>query len=61
MRLEKATTERPDLIILDLMLPEMDGWKFAKNLRLQQIRLRFFMLTAKDDEFDKVLGLELRG
>ncbi|MGG2095152.1 response regulator transcription factor [Bacillus sp. S13(2024)] len=57
--LNKAQTERPDLIILDLMLPKMDGMEVCKELRLQRIMTPILMLTAKDDEFDKVLGLEL--
>ncbi|EOA3903665.1 winged helix-turn-helix domain-containing protein [Bacillus cytotoxicus] len=56
---QKATTERPDLIILDLMLPKMDGMEVCKELRLQRVMTPILMLTAKDDEFDKVLGLEL--
>ncbi|EJR51110.1 alkaline phosphatase synthesis transcriptional regulatory protein phoP [Bacillus cereus VD107] len=59
MALQKATTERPDLIILDLMLPKMDGMEVCKELRLQRVMTPILMLTAKDDEFDKVLGLEL--
>ncbi|PEY34360.1 DNA-binding response regulator [Bacillus cereus] len=57
--LQKAITERPDLIILDLMLPKMDGMEVCKELRLQRVMTPILMLTAKDDEFDKVLGLEL--
>ncbi|YAR62956.1 winged helix-turn-helix domain-containing protein [Bacillus cytotoxicus] len=56
---QKATTERPDLIILDLMLPKMDGMEVCKELRLRRVMTPILMLTAKDDEFDKVLGLEL--
>ena len=55
----KATEENPDLIILDLMLPKMDGMEVCKELRLRRIMTPILMLTAKDDEFDKVLGLEL--
>jgi len=51
--------KNPDLIILDLMLPKMDGMEVCKALRLQKINTPIIMLTAKDDEFDKVLGLEL--
>ncbi|WP_019415951.1 response regulator transcription factor [Paenisporosarcina sp. TG20] len=55
-----AVLERkPDLIVLDLMLPKMDGMEVCKALRLQKINTPIIMLTAKDDEFDKVLGLEL--
>jgi len=57
--LEKAESEVPNLIILDLMLPEMDGLEVCKELRLRKLNIPILMLTAKDDEFDKVLGLEL--
>jgi two-component system, OmpR family, alkaline phosphatase synthesis response regulator PhoP len=55
----KAKAEEPDLMILDLMLPGMDGMEVCKQLRQQKISIPILMLTAKDDEFDKVLGLEL--
>lgn len=51
--------EKPELIILDLMLPEMDGLEVCKQLRQRKIYTPILMLTAKDAEFDKVLGLEL--
>ncbi|GGM26702.1 DNA-binding response regulator [Paraliobacillus quinghaiensis] len=57
--LEKAVTDSFDLIILDLMLPGMEGTEVCKQLRQKQIDTPILMLTAKDDEFDKVLGLEL--
>lgn len=57
--LEKAESEGPNLIILDLMLPEMDGIEVCKELRQRKLNIPILMLTAKDDEFDKVLGLEL--
>ncbi len=55
----KALMERPDLIVLDLMLPKLDGIEVCKQLRQQKLETPILMLTAKDDEFDKVLGLEL--
>ena len=55
----RALTEEPDLIVLDLMLPKMDGLEVCKQLRQQKNFTPILMLTAKDDEFDKVLGLEL--
>lgn len=57
--MQKAIREQPDLMILDLMLPKMDGIEVCKQLRQQKMMLPILMLTAKDDEFDKVLGLEL--
>ncbi|WP_071460350.1 response regulator transcription factor [Bacillus massilinigeriensis] len=54
-----AVSENPDLIILDLMLPKLDGIEVCKELRQQKVMTPILMLTAKDDEFDKVLGLEL--
>lgn len=55
----KAITENPNLIVLDLMLPKLDGIEVCKQLRQKKIETPILMLTAKDDEFDKVLGLEL--
>lgn len=57
--LQKATDEKPELIVLDLMLPKKDGMEVCKELRLQRNTTPIIMVTAKDDEFDKVLGLEL--
>lgn len=54
-----AISENPDLIILDLMLPKLDGIDVCKQLRQQKVSTPILMLTAKDEEFDKVLGLEL--
>lgn len=56
---ELAISEMPDLILLDLMLPKLDGLDVCKQLRQKQVMTPIIMLTAKDDEFDKVLGLEL--
>lgn len=47
-----------DLIILDLMLPHIDGLEVCRRLRMQQINTPILMLTAKSEEIDKVLGLE---
>jgi len=54
-----AMEEQPDVILLDWMLPKMDGMEVCKKLRLQGIHIPIIMLTAKGEEFDKVLGLEL--
>jgi DNA-binding response OmpR family regulator len=51
--------EQPvDLVVLDVMLPKIDGLEVCKRLRSQS-SVPIIMLTARDDEFDKVLGLEL--
>ncbi|MBM7605660.1 two-component system alkaline phosphatase synthesis response regulator PhoP [Metabacillus crassostreae] len=57
--LQMCMKEDPDLLVLDLMLPKMDGIEVCKQLRQRKIMVPILMLTAKDDEFDKVLGLEL--
>jgi len=57
--LEKALDLELDIIILDLMLPELDGLEICKELRRRNIGTPIIMLTAKSQEFDKVLGLEL--
>ena len=49
----------PDFIVLDLMLPELGGMEVCKILRQEKNSTPILMLTAKDEEFDKVLGLEL--
>jgi DNA-binding response OmpR family regulator len=57
--LRKAIEEAPDLIILDIMLPEMDGLEVCRKLRQKNINIPVIMLTAKGGEIDKVVGLEL--
>lgn len=57
--LEIATTQKFDFIILDLMLPGIDGMEVTKKLRQAQIQTPIMILTAKDSETDKILGLEL--
>ena len=53
-----ASTERPDLLLLDIMLPRKDGFDVCRQIRLTE-NVPIIMLTAKDTELDKVLGLEL--
>jgi len=57
--LELARELKPDLLILDLMLPSMDGYEICRRIRKEGIVSPVLMLTVKDDEVDKVLGLEL--
>ncbi len=56
--LEAARRMRPDLIVLDIMLPEMDGFEVARILR-KEMTTSILMLTARDDEIDRVVGLEV--
>ena len=56
---EQAKELRPDLVILDVMLPLMDGFEVCKKIRKEGITSPVMMLTVKDEEVDKVLGLEL--
>jgi DNA-binding response OmpR family regulator len=56
---ELAAKARPDAVVLDLMLPKMDGLAVCKELRLKAPQMPILMLTAKDDVVDKVLGLEM--
>ncbi|MRG87675.1 response regulator transcription factor [Salinibacillus xinjiangensis] len=57
--LKLAENEPYDLIVLDVMLPKLDGLEVCKLLRQKMIEVPILMLTAKDEEFDKVFGLEI--
>ncbi|AGU83159.1 response regulator YycF [Streptococcus anginosus] len=56
--LEMFEAERPDILILDLMLPELDGLEVARTIR-KTSNVPIIVLSAKDSEFDKVIGLEI--
>jgi two-component system OmpR family response regulator len=58
--LEAVPRERPDLVILDILMPELDGTEVCRRLR-QGAAVPIIFLSSKDDEFDRVLGLELGG
>ena len=57
--LEKARTVNPDLILLDVMLPKMIGFDVCKQLRAEGNNVPVIILTAREEEADKVLGLEI--
>jgi two-component system response regulator ResD len=58
--IEMATSQRPDLVLLDLMLPGLDGLEVMRRLReLDRDRIAVILLTAKGDESDRVIGLRL--
>ncbi len=56
--LEAARRAHPDLVLLDIMLPGMDGYEVCRLLR-QEMNVPILMLTARDDEIDRVIGLEV--
>ena len=57
--LDKAVSENPDLILLDVMLPQMNGFDVCRALRSQGSNVPVIILTAREEEADKVLGLEI--
>jgi len=59
--LEMIARQPPALLVLDLMLPEVDGWEVCRRLRSGKIApdLPIIMLTARDDDVDKIVGLEM--
>jgi DNA-binding response OmpR family regulator len=54
-----AREKKPDLVILDLMLPKMGGFEICRKLRAEKFTAPILMLTARGDETDRVLGLDL--
>jgi len=57
--LERALSESPDLVILDVMMPRLNGLEVCKQLKAKRPGLPIIMLTARGQEVDKVVGLEL--
>ncbi len=57
--LKKALAEKPDLVVLDLMLPKMSGLDVCRNLRKSSFDAPVLMLTARGQEIDKIIGLEV--
>ena len=57
--LEAVTKHHPALIVLDVMLPKLDGFEVCRTLRAKGDQTPIIMLTARDEDIDKILGLEL--
>ena len=57
--LEAVRTQHPDLVVLDVMLPLVDGFEVCRRLRAEDNPVPIIMVTARDDDIDKILGLEL--
>lgn len=54
-----AWEEHPDLVILDIMLPKMNGYEICKEIRRRKIDVPVLILSAKNTEIDKIMGLDL--
>src|SRR5215475_15556534 len=57
--LEQALKNSPDLVVLDVMMPKMSGLEVCKQLKAKRPSIPIIMLTARGQEVDKVVGLEL--
>jgi DNA-binding response OmpR family regulator len=57
--LETVASARPALIVLDVMLPKLDGFEVCRQLRAKDDPVAILMLTARDEDIDKILGLEM--
>jgi two-component system, OmpR family, alkaline phosphatase synthesis response regulator PhoP len=57
--LELAIDKKPDVIILDVMLPTMSGFEICKTLKRNEIEIPIIIVSAKDQEIDKIMGLDL--
>lgn len=59
--LEKARSEKPDLILLDLMMPEMDGWEVYRQLKNDEElkNIPVIIVTARSQNIDRILGLHI--
>jgi Response regulators consisting of a CheY-like receiver domain and a winged-helix DNA-binding domain len=57
--LDFIDNERPDAILLDIMMPDMNGWETFHKIKEKEPRLPVAMLTVKSQEFDKMLGLHV--
>jgi DNA-binding response OmpR family regulator len=57
--LERVDSLQPDLVVLDVMLPQVDGFEVCRRLRAEDNPVPIIMVTARDDDIDKILGLEL--
>jgi two-component system, OmpR family, alkaline phosphatase synthesis response regulator PhoP len=57
--LKKALEHKPDILLLDVMLPKMSGFDICRQVRKQGLTMPIILLTAKTQEIDKIMGLEL--
>jgi two-component system response regulator VicR len=57
--LKKLNEEKPDAVLLDIMMPDMDGWEVFKKIREKYKNLPVAMLTVRNQDIDKILGLHV--
>ena len=57
--LARVLEDKPDLLLLDVMIPKMDGLSVCRKVREEKINIPIIMLSARGDEIDKILGLEI--
>jgi len=57
--LEVALERQPDLIVLDVMLPNLSGFEVCKTLKRNEVDIPIIIISAKDQEIDKIMGLDL--
>jgi DNA-binding response OmpR family regulator len=57
--LETIRERQPDLVVLDVMLPRLDGFEICRQLRAEDNQVPIIMVTARDEDIDKILGLDL--
>lgn len=57
--LELALRARPEIILLDVMMPELDGFEVCRRLRQERVESGIIMLTARSEDIDRILGLEI--
>jgi two-component system response regulator VicR len=57
--LDKLETSIPDLVLLDIMMPDMDGWEVFRKIKEKNSKIPIAILTAKAQNFDRLLGLHV--
>jgi len=57
--LKKLEALRPDLVLLDIMMPDMDGWEVFRKIKEKNTKMPIAILTAKAQNFDRLLGLHV--